>query len=127
MKALHNTLMTVTLVAIVALAVGTLHPWSPAAEAQHHQARPHQAPDPQAHFDHFAEKLSLTAEQREALAEPFAQADAALRELHRLHELIAAELTEEQRTALAEMLHGAMDGRMGSTHHRPSHHDGGHR
>jgi hypothetical protein len=64
--------------------------------------------DPEAHFRAVAERLALTAGQREVLAEPFTEAFAAMQRLHELHAAIAAELTDEQKATLATMMHEMM-------------------
>lgn len=86
-----------------------------AVDAQHGQHG--QAPDPQAHFQKVAERLELTAAQREKLAEPFQKAFAAMTELHRQHSLIEAELTEAQKSELSEMIHEVL----GSAHESGAH------
>ncbi len=96
MRTHRRAMMTVMLAAILAVGVG---------EAQHgHSA------DPQDHFTDIAERLDLTAAQRETLEEPFREAMAAMRELHRLHDVIARDLTDEQKNKLAQMIHHAMGG-----------------
>ena len=100
MKTRRQVMMTgMATTAALAAGVGSLYSSSPTLGAQHGHS------DPQAHFDKVAERLSLTASQREKLAQPFHQAFAAMEELHRLHEVIAAELTEEQKGQLREMIH----------------------
>ncbi len=96
MRTLHRAMMTVMLAAILEVGVG---------EAQHgHSA------DPQDHFTDIAERLDLTAAQRETLEEPFREMMATMQELHRLHGVIARDLTEEQKNKFAQMFDDAMEG-----------------
>ncbi len=117
MKTLHRALMTGMLTAVLALAVGAMHPGSLVAEAQHGHGQHGTADDPQAHFDELAKHLELTADQREAITAPFTQAFAAMQELHRLHGVIAAELTPDQQQKLAKMMHEAMGNSMSAERH----------
>ncbi len=121
MRKLHQAIMTVMLAAVVALAVGALQPRSLTAEAQHGQTG-----DPEAHFNTIAERLELTAAHRETLAEPFSEMFAAMQQLHRLHEVIAADLTDEQTDKLARMIHEALDRSSVSEGHGQRHHGGFH-
>ena len=114
MRTLHRAMMGVMAVAILAAAVGVMHPWARSAEAQHGDSRQHgQAEDPQAHFAAMADMLSLTETQRATLSDPFMEAFAAMEDLHRLHEVIVGELTAEQTQTFADMVHQAMAGAMG--------------
>ena len=123
MRALHRTMMSVTLAALLVFAVGAIHPWSAAlaqhghesatqhgheGTTQHGDAAQHEATSPEEHFHAVLEHLELTEAQQEVLAEPLHDAFAAMQELHRLHEVIVAELTEEQQKTLAEMVHSMM-------------------
>ena len=120
MRTRTRTLIAVALAAAAAITVAAYHQTGPAPGAQHHQAA-----DPQAHLDAVINQLSLTSEQRQALAGPLAELAAAMREVHRLHDVITAELSDEQKAALAE----AMKKHHGGAHppgHRPSH-GGAHR
>ena len=125
MRTLQHAMMTLMLAAVPAVAVGAMQPWSLAAEAQHGQAADTQhghAADPQAHFDEVAGRLELTAAQREALAEPFDEAFAAMQELHRLHDVIAAELTDGQKEKLAQMIHEMLGASFSAQQHGQRHH-----
>ncbi len=96
MRRHHRAMMTVLLAAVFAVGVG---------EAQHgHSA------DPPDHFTAIAERLELTAAQRETLEEPFRKMMAAMQELHRTHDVIALDLTDEQKTTFAQMFDEAMKG-----------------
>ena len=106
MRTLHRAMMTVMLAAILAVGVG---------EAQHGHST-----DPQDHFTDIAERLDLTAAQRETLEEPFHEAMAAISELHRLHDVIARDLTDEQNNKLAQMIHDVMGG--SASKHGQGHH-----
>ncbi|HSF15776.1 MAG TPA: hypothetical protein VLK65_09490 [Vicinamibacteria bacterium] len=99
MKTRRQVMMTGMATAALAAGVGSLQASSLVLGPQHGHS------DPEAHFDKVAERLSLTTAQREKLVQPFHQAFAAMEELHRLHEVIAAELTEEQKGQLREMIH----------------------
>ena len=110
--------MTVILASVLALAVGTVQPWSLTAAAQHGQGD-----DQQAHFNAIAERLELTVAQQETLAEPFLEAFEAMQQLHRLHDVIAAHLTEDQKDSLAQMIHDALGGRSSHEPHGQGHHD----
>ncbi|HXV63621.1 MAG TPA: hypothetical protein VEK15_23170 [Vicinamibacteria bacterium] len=103
MKTRRQVMMTGMATTALAVGVGSLHSLGLTAEAQ----QGHMS-DPQAHFDKIAERLALTASQRESLAQPFHQAFAAMEELHRLHDVIAAELSEEQKGQLREMIHAML-------------------
>lgn len=106
MRTLHRTTMAVMLAAIFAVGVG---------EAQHgHSA------DPSDHFTAVAEGLDLTAAQRETLEEPLREMMAAMQELHRLHDVIARDLTDEQKNKFAQMFHDAMEG--SAAKNRQGHH-----
>ncbi len=111
MRTLHRAMMTVMLAAIFAVGVG---------EAQHgHSA------DSSDHFTAIAEGLDLTAAQRETLEEPFREMMATMQELHRLHGVIARDLTEEQKNKFAQMFHDAMEGsasKPGQGHHGEARH-----
>lgn len=100
MKTLHTVLLSTMLVAVLALAVGAFQPWGLAAEALHGSA------------------------QHESLTEPFHAAFAAMQELHRLHDVIAAELTESQQHHLARMTHEMMCGGMSEREHDEEHREG---
>jgi len=91
---------------------------------QHGQMQAGQADDPEAHFAKFVEHLELTDTQRDALAGPFQEAFAAMQELHRLHGVIAAELSDEQKEKVAQMMHQAMGGGM-HMEHEGMHGEGG--
>jgi hypothetical protein len=124
MKTLHNTLLGIGLVAVFAIAVVSIQPLIAVAEAQHTptaEARdsrpaaaqhPHdgdgqhgQASEAAEHFHALVDQLALSEQQQHALAEPFQEAFAAMQKLHRLHDVIAEELTSEQREKLAAMIH----------------------
>ncbi|TDI45422.1 MAG: hypothetical protein E2P02_07325 [Acidobacteria bacterium] len=106
MRILHRTMMTAMLTAVLAVGV---------AEAQHgHSA------DPPDHFTAIAERLELTAAQRETLEEPFREMMAAMQELHRTHDVIARDLTDEQKTKFAQMFQDAMEG--SAAKNRTGHH-----
>ena len=121
MRKMPRAIMAAMLAVVVAFAVGALQPWSLTAEAQHGQAD-----DPQAHFNQIAERLELTVAQRETLAKPFSEAFAAMQQLHRLHDVIAADLSDEQKAKLARMIHEALDGSMPHEGHGKRHHSGAH-
>ena len=121
MRTLHRAMMTVMLTAVLAVAVGAMHPWTLTAEAQHGEAA-----DPRAHLDAVAERLELTDVQRETLEKPFHEAFAAMQELHRLHDVIAAELTDGQKEKLAHMIHEALGGSLSEQQHGQRHHGDGH-
>ena len=105
MRTQHRAMMTVLLAAVFAVGVG---------EAQHgHSA------DPPDHFAAIAGRLELTATQRETLEEPFREMMAAMQELHRTHDVIARDLTDEQKKKFAQMFHDAMEG---SAKNRTGHH-----
>jgi len=128
---LQRPLMTALPIAIVAIAVVNAQqpsrhdPQTHVGRSHAPQAHDSQMHDPQAHFEHVAAQLSLTAEQRDALAEPVGKILAAVQEIHRLHEAIAAALTEEQKTALRVMLHKSLPGHAGGEHHRSPQQDDG--
>ena len=114
MQTLHRALMGLTLAAVLAAGLGTVGIFGQAAVAQHGQH------DQQGQAD-----------QRETLAGPLREAFAAMQELHRLHGVIAAELTEEQQAKMNEMVHGMMGAGMAGDHavthdNDGEHHDGGH-
>jgi hypothetical protein len=117
MQAPHRATMIVMASAVLAAALGVMQPWNVAAEAQHGHAA-----DPQAHFDELARQLELTAAQQEALAGPFQEAFAVMQELHRLHDAIAAELSDEQTHKLAEMIHGMFAAGFAGQHHGDDRH-----
>ena len=124
MRALHRVLAGLSLATVLVVAIGAAGTGLVAAHVQHgHAAEQAEPMDPQAHFEAMAEHLSLTPTQQETLAEPFLAAFAAMEELHRLHDVIAAELTDEQRHQLAEMIHGMLGAGMGERHAQ-SDHDG---
>lgn len=122
MRTLHRALIAVALTAVVVAGLGALEPWNHAALAQHGQPQHEGAGDSQDHFDVVATRLELTSDQRQALAGTFEEAMAAMQELHRLHDVIAAQLNDGQKEKLAELMHEAMGG---STTHQ-SHRDHGH-
>lgn len=115
MRAFHRALMGATLAALLVFTVGAIHPWGAALAGHegttqhgHGDAAQHEATGPEDHFHAMLGHLELTEAQQEVLAEPLREAFAAMQELHRLHEVIVAELTEEQQKALAEMVHSMM-------------------
>jgi len=118
MQTPHRATMIVMASAVLAAALGVMQPWNVAAEAQHGG----HAADPQAHFDELARQLELTAAQQEALAGPFQEAFAVMQELHRLHDAIAAELSDEQTHKLAEMIHGMFAAGFAGQHHGDDRH-----
>ncbi|HEX9701075.1 MAG TPA: hypothetical protein VGD06_16605 [Acidobacteriota bacterium] len=134
MQTPHRATMIVMASAVLAAALGVMQPWNVAAEAQHggHAGAVQHGPDaavqhghaadPQAHFDELARQLELTAAQQEALAGPFQEAFAAMQELHRLHDAIAAELSDEQTHKLAEMIHGMFAAGFAGQHHGDDRH-----
>jgi hypothetical protein len=150
MQAPHRTTIIVMASAVLAAALGVMQPWNVAANTQHggqsdavqhahaagvqhgHAAAAQHghpaavqhghAADPEAHFDELAAQLELTAAQQEALAGPFQEAFAAMQELHRLHDAIAAELTDEQMHKLAEMIHGMFAAGLAGQHHGDDRH-----
>ncbi len=117
MKTLHYAMMTVMLTAVLAVAVGAMYPWTPAAGAQQGEAA-----DPRAHIDKVAERLELTDAQRETLEKPFHEVFAAMQELHRLHDVIAAELTDGQMAKLALMIHEGLGELVSNQQHGQRHH-----
>ena len=118
MRTLHQVMMGVTLVALLAVSVAFIQPLAVAAVPQHGQVGQHgdaggagrELGTPEEMFAMFSTHLELTDEQRHAVAEPFAEGFAAMQELHRLHEVIAAELTEEQQETFTGMIHEMMAG-----------------
>ena len=111
MKTVHQALMGITLVGALAVSLGFVLPHGHGAlhaEAQHGSAQGQHghAMSIQDQFEAFATHLELTEEQKEAVAAPFQEGMMALENLHRLHSMIAAELTEEQQHQFAEMVHG---------------------
>lgn len=110
MQRWHQVLVMTTVVAvgIVGLLLG-----NGAIAAQHGHA---QAQD--SHFAEIAERLELSADQRETLTEPFHEAFAAFEQLHRLHDVIASELTEEQKSKLSALIRDAV----GERHHGEARH-----
>ena len=79
------------------------------------------ASDPEVHFNKMAEHLELTDSQREALAAPFGEAFEILQQLHQLHDVIAAELNDEQKASLASMLHSMLGGGSHESHGEARH------
>ena len=63
----------------------------------------------------------LTAEQSETLEKPFREMMGAMQELRRTHDVIANDLTDEQKTKFAKMFHEAMEGSMNQGHHGEAH------
>ena len=59
-------------------------------------------------FDAFSAALELTADQKEAIADPFHEGLGALQNLQRLHDMILSELSEEQQQQYVEMVHGML-------------------
>lgn len=111
MRTLHYALTGLMLVAVVAISAGAVQPWMSTALAQHGNggaAQHGQAADAEAHFAAVAEQLGLSAAQQAALATPFEQGMTAMQELHRVHEAIVAELTDEQAQKFAQMVHEMM-------------------
>jgi len=120
MKQLHYTMMGVMLVAVLTMALGVTQPWIESAEAQHGDAAEAQhghGAGVQEQFDAFAAHLGLSAEQEESISAPFHEGFNALQNLHRLHGMIAAELTDEQQGQFAEMLHEMMGASFAVTAH----------
>jgi hypothetical protein len=135
--------MGIGMVAMLAFAVVAAQPWVPAAEAQHSHAwdaqhdpaeggqHPHgeeaqhgHASAAAEHFHALIEQLALTEAQQEAVAQPFQEAFAAMQKLHQMHDVIAAELTGDQRAKLAQMIHemlAASFGQQASGHDAPHH------
>ena len=130
MRALHRAMTSVTLAALLVFAVGAIHPWSPALAPHGHEgttqhghdgAAQHEATSPEDHFHAMLEHLELTEAQHEVLAAPFKEVFAAMQELHRLHEVIVAELTEEQQETLAEMVHSMLGASRTDRHSEDAH------
>jgi hypothetical protein len=121
MRNLHRALMGVTFVAVLAVSVTMIQPWALAAVTQHGDGagaqHGHQAAGPEDHFSAMAAELELSAEQQHALAEPFAEAFAAMEQLQHLHEVIAEQLTEAQQEKFAEMVHVMMGAAMSGHGH----------
>lgn len=84
----------------------------------------HGSVTPEEHYQVIVDRLGLSPEQRETLAGPFQEAFDALEELHRLHDVIAAQLNEDQKKALAEMIHGMLGGAPSAHEHGDPHGDG---
>lgn len=127
MKTLHNTMMGVMLVAVLAAAVGVIQPWTPTAEAQHGQhGDGGEAIDPQEHFAAWAEALELSAPQREVLEASFIEGLAAMGELQRIHGSIVRELNDIQKEKFAKMVGGMMGGSMGAGGEHGRHQGQGH-
>jgi hypothetical protein len=121
MKSLHRALLGVALIALLAISLGFAQPWMSVAEAQHgHGAGAEEQ------FDAFATHLELTDVQREALAAPFREGFAALQNIHRLHGLIVAELTDEQADQFAEMVHEMVGASFAGEGHETEGHGGLH-
>jgi hypothetical protein len=99
MKNLHNAMRGIALAAVLAVSLGFAYPSTPVAEAQHGHGM-----GMQEQFDAFSSHLELTDHQIEAVAAPFQEGLAALENLHRLHGLIMAELSEEQQQQYTEMV-----------------------
>ncbi len=126
MRMIHRALMGGAIATGLVFAVGAIHPGH-AVLAQHGNAQhghdgamQHEAASLEEHFHAMIEHLELTEAQHTTLAEPLHDAYAAMQELHRLHDVIAAELTEEQQKRLAEMVHSMM-GSAGGGHGEASH------
>ena len=83
--------------------------------------------DAAAHFEAIAQRLALTQDQREQLLQPFHEAFAALQQLHDLHAVIAAELTDGQRRDLADLIHESMAASTSHESHGEHHPEGGDR
>ncbi len=114
MKTLHNAMMGVMLIAVLAAAVGVIQPWTPTAEAQHGQhGGGGEAIDPQEHFAAWAAELELSAPQREVLEPTFIEGFAAMAELQRIHGAIVGELNDVQKEKFAKMVGGMMGGAEG--------------
>ncbi len=128
MKTLHQALMGVMMIAILAAAVGVIQPWAPTAEAQHGQHGAAGEPiDPQEHFAAWAAELELSAPQREVLAPTFIEGFAAMAELQRIHGAIVGELNDIQKEKFAKMVGGMMGGPTGEhgEHGQHGQHEGG--
>jgi len=127
MKTLHHALMGVTMIAVLAAAVGVIQPWAPTAEAQHGQhGGGGEAIDPQEHFAAWASELELSAPQREVLEATFIEGFAAMGELHRIHGAIVGELNDLQKEKFAKMVGGMMGGSMGAGGEHGGHQGQGH-
>jgi hypothetical protein len=122
MKTLHRAMMGVLMTGVLALGFGTFGPWAGVLEAQHGEPAQHgHADSPMPPFEHVADALELTAAQRESLEQPFAEAVAAMQQLHHQHEVIAAQLTDAQKEKFATLVHQMMgmehgDARAGEHH-----------
>ncbi len=108
MKIVHRILIAAMLTAVLAVSV---------VAAQHG----HSADAQQDHFTAIVERLALTAEQSETLEKPFREMMGAMQELRRTHDVIAHDLTDEQKTKFATMFHEAMEGSMNQGHHGEAH------
>jgi len=135
-------MMGIGLVAMLAFAVMAAQPWVAVAEAQHshasearhdpaeggqhthgEEAQHGHASAAAEHFHALIEQLALTEAQQDAVAQPFQEAFAAMQKLHEMHAVIAAELTDDQRERLAEMIHEMLADSFGQ---EPSGHDAPH-
>lgn len=101
-----NSFVRALFYAGIAAAVSSLALLSSASEPQHHG---HGSGDV-SHFERVSERLELTEAQRQTLRGPFEDAFDTLQELHRLHEVIDAELTDSQKKELAGMVHEMLGG-----------------
>ena len=128
MRTLHQALMGMTLIALLAAGAGFLHQGGQTAIAQHGHAEQAEA---QAYFDAMVQELELSDEQRAALAPLFGRGYSLMLELHQVHAAMAEEMNELQRERFAPMVHDMLGGtgesmhsEHGATQHSP--HEGLH-
>jgi hypothetical protein len=122
MRTLHNTLMGLTLGALLLAGAGLLIPGTPQALAQHGHTEQAEA---QAHFDAMVEQLELSDEQRAAIAPLFGRGYSLMLELHQIHAAMAAEMTGAQREQFADMMQHMLGGSMEALHEDGAMHEGG--
>ncbi|NKB87260.1 MAG: hypothetical protein GKS06_03445 [Acidobacteria bacterium] len=124
-RAFHRALMGGLLLAVLATGVGVMQPWAGTASAQHggdHQTTPAE------HYTAIAGYLELNEEQEDFLRGPVMNALQKMEELGQLHAVIAAELSEDQKTKFAGIVKGTLEASLGggAGHDGEAHHDGGH-
>ena len=125
MKSLRRAALTmITLTAVLAATVGSMHASKFTPESQ--QPQQTEATDPESYFDEVVQRLELTADQQQALEVPLQQVIVAMEELQRLHDVIATELTDTQQGKLAHVFHEVLGGSLGEQLHGGDHGQGHH-